>query len=48
MLRDYPVKKDTPGEANDTPHRAFFIGHQGMNGAISGTTSSKIPAQLNS
>ncbi|MEC8044153.1 MAG: DUF6807 family protein [Verrucomicrobiota bacterium] len=34
MLRDYPMKKDTPGEANDHPHhRAFFIGHQGMNGA---------------
>jgi hypothetical protein len=34
MLRDYPLKKGTPGEANDHPHhRAIFIGHQGMNGA---------------
>ena len=34
MLRDYPMKKDTPGEAHDHPHhRGIFIGHQGMSGA---------------
>ena len=34
MLRDYPMKNDTPGEAHDHPHhRGIFIGHQGMSGA---------------
>ena len=34
MLRDYPLKDGTPGEAKDHPHhRAIFIGHQGMSGA---------------
>ena len=34
MLRDYPLKEGTAGEAKDHPHhRAMFIGHQGMNGA---------------
>ena len=34
MLRDYPMKSNTPGEAKDHPHhRGFFIGHQGMSGA---------------
>ena len=34
MLRDYPMKKDTAGEANDHPHhRGFFIGHQGISGS---------------
>ncbi|MEJ6621873.1 MAG: PmoA family protein [Opitutae bacterium] len=33
MTRDWPIKKDTPGEAKDHPHhRALFIGHQDMNG----------------
>ena len=34
MLRDYPFKKDTTGEAKDHPHhRGIFIGHQVMSGA---------------
>ena len=34
MLRDYPMKSNTPGEAKDHPHhRGFFIGHQGISGA---------------
>jgi hypothetical protein len=34
MLRDYPLKEGTAGEAKDHPHhRAMFIGQQGMNGA---------------
>ncbi|MDA7757275.1 PmoA family protein [Opitutales bacterium] len=34
MLRDYPMKMDTAGEAKDHPHhRAIFIGHQKMSGA---------------
>ena len=34
MLRDYPFKKDTTGEAKDHPHhRGIFIGHQDMSGA---------------
>ena len=33
MLRDWPIKRDTEGEANDHPHhRAIFIGHQSLNG----------------
>ena len=34
MLRDYPMKSNTPGEAKDHPHhRGLFIGHQGISGA---------------
>ena len=34
MLRDYPMKKDTPGEAHDhIHHQGVFIGHEGTNGA---------------
>jgi hypothetical protein len=34
MLRNYPLKDGTPGEAKDHPHhRAIFIGHQGMSGS---------------
>jgi glucose/arabinose dehydrogenase len=34
MLRDYPLKQNTPGEANDHPHhRGIFIGHQEMSRA---------------
>ena len=33
MLRDYPLKNGTDGEAKDHPHhRAIFIGHQGVSG----------------
>ena len=33
MLRDYPLKNGTEGEAKDHPHhRAIFIGHQGVSG----------------
>ncbi len=33
MLRDYPLKTGTPGEAEDHPHhRGIFIGHQGISG----------------
>ena len=34
MVRDYPLKDGTTGEAKDHPHhRSIFIGHQGMSGA---------------
>jgi glucose/arabinose dehydrogenase len=34
MLRDYPLKKDTPGEAHDhIHHHGIFIGHEGTNQA---------------
>ena len=34
MLRDYPMKKDTPGEAHDhIHHQGIFIGHERISGA---------------
>jgi len=33
MLRDWPLKKDTPGEAHDhIHHQGIFIGHERISG----------------